>query len=94
VPVGRIQVAEMANQLNLSRTHLSRKLKEAEDLGSIGWNGRRGHSVMWVSRGFREEYARAQAVKLSIIDQAFELATQTRANGVGTKSILDRDAAA
>ena len=27
---------------------------------------------MWVSRGFREEYATAQAVKLAIIDQAAE----------------------
>jgi hypothetical protein len=41
-------------------------------MGSLGWQGRRGHSVMWVSDGFRREYATAQAVKLSIIDAAFE----------------------
>lgn len=72
VSVGVIPVADMAARLNLSRTHLSRKLKEAEALGSIGWEGRRGHSAMWVSRGFRLEYATAQAVKLSIIDHACE----------------------
>jgi AraC-like DNA-binding protein len=75
VSVGRLSVAEMAAKLSLSRTHLARKLKEAEDLGSIGWEGRRGHSVMWVSKGFRQEYANAQAAKLSIIDHAFEAAT-------------------
>lgn len=74
VPVGVISTVEMAQRLSLSRTHLSRKLREAEAMGSIGWEGRRGHSVMWVSRGFREEYAGAQAVKLSIIDHAFEAA--------------------
>jgi hypothetical protein len=70
VQVGAFSVAEMAARLNLSRTHLARKLKEAEDLGSIGWTGRRGHSNLWVSAGFRMEYARAQAIKLSIIDHA------------------------
>jgi hypothetical protein len=62
----------MAVRLGLSRTHLARKLKEAEELGSIGWDGRRGHSIMWVSKGFRMEYAGAQAIKLSIIDHACE----------------------
>jgi hypothetical protein len=52
-------------------THLARKLADAEDIGSIGWQGRRGHSVMWVSAGFRREYATAQATKLAIIDTAF-----------------------
>jgi hypothetical protein len=59
--------------LNLSRTHLSRKLKDAEALGSLGWQGKRGESVMWVSSGFRRECATAQAVKLAIIDDAFEV---------------------
>lgn len=72
VAVGPISTVEMAQHLTLSRTHLARKLREAENLGSLGWDGRRGHSIMWVSRGFREEYASAQAVKLSIIDHAFE----------------------
>lgn len=72
VAVGPISTVEMAQRLTLSRTHLARKLREAEALGSLGWEGRRGHSVMWVSRGFREEYASAQAIKLSIVDHACE----------------------
>ena len=72
VTVGRVSTADMADRLKLSRTHLARKLLEAESMGSLGWMGRRGQSVMWVSRGFREEYATAQAAKLSIIDHASE----------------------
>jgi AraC-like DNA-binding protein len=71
VPTAIASIAVMAQRLNLSRTHLSRKLKDAEALGSIGWQGKRGESVMWVSSGFRREYAMAQAVKLAIIDDAF-----------------------
>ncbi len=71
VPTAVGSIAAMAQRLNLSRTHLSRKLRDAEALGSIGWQGKRGESVMWVSSGFRREYAAAQAVKLAIIDSAF-----------------------
>jgi hypothetical protein len=79
VRVGTFSIGEMAARLNLSRTHLARKLREAEELGSIGWEGRRGHSVMWVSKGFRLEYAGAQAVKLSVIDHAWEAVMGPRA---------------
>jgi len=71
VPTAVGSIAAMAQRLNLSRTHLSRKLRDAEALGSIGWQGKRGESVMWVSSGFRQEYLTAQAVKLAIIDDAF-----------------------
>jgi hypothetical protein len=66
-----LSVAAMAQWLRISRTHMARKLADAEEMGSIGWQGRRGHSVMWVSAGFRREYAMAQATKLPIIDTAF-----------------------
>ena len=72
IPTGIVSLGDFAKWLNLSRTHLARKLRDAEHLGSIGWLGQRGRSVMWVSRGFYEEYMNAQAVKLAIIDQAFE----------------------
>jgi AraC-like DNA-binding protein len=72
VEVQGFSVSEMAARAGLSRTHLARKLKEAEDLGSIGWQGRRGHSGLWVSRGFREEYTSAQAIKLAIIGNAWQ----------------------
>jgi hypothetical protein len=79
VPTGVDSITEMAAWLRLSRTHLARKLREAEAMGSIGWQGRRGHSVMWVSNGFRREYMMAQAVKLAIIDQALEVAFSEQA---------------
>lgn len=72
---------EMAGRCRLSRTHLARKLREAETLGSIGWHGMRGRSTMWVSRAFRLEYAGAQAIKLAIIDAAFDTATAARDQG-------------
>ena len=72
VPTGVLSIADMASWLKLSRTHLTRKLREAEAMGSLGWQGRRGQSRMWVSREFRAEHAMAQAVKLAIIDDAFE----------------------
>ncbi len=77
IPTGVLSVADMAKWLKLSRTHLARKLREAETMGSIGWQGKRGNSVMWVSKEFRAEYARAQAVKLAIIDAAYEDCVQS-----------------
>ena len=68
-------VSGLARRLNLSRTQLGRKFAEAEALGSLGWSGVRGRSPLWVSAGFRYEYHSAQAVKLSIIDAAFEACT-------------------
>ena len=72
VPTGIVSIAALAQRLNLSRTHLARKLRDAEALGSIGWHGKRGESVMWVSSGFRQEYVTAQTVKLAIVDAAFD----------------------
>lgn len=72
IPTGVVSVAAMAEWLKLSRTHLSRKLRDAEALGSLGWLGRRGHSVMWVSDGFLREYMATQTAKLAIVDHAFD----------------------
>jgi len=65
-------VSGLAQRLKLSRTQLGRKLAVAEAMGSLGWVGARGRSRMWVSQGFRREYHKAQAVKLAIIDAAYE----------------------
>lgn len=74
IPTGVVSIGDFAGWLKLSRTHLARKLRDAEELGSIGWLGQRGHSVMWMSNGFHREYMNAQAVKLAIIDAAFAAA--------------------
>jgi AraC-like DNA-binding protein len=65
-------ISSLAQGLNLSRSQLSRKFAAAEAMGSLGWFGQRGKSPLWVSAGFRHEYHTAQAVKLAIIDAAFE----------------------
>ena len=65
-------ISGLAQRLNLSRTQLGRKFAEAEAMGSLGWSGPRGKSPLWVSADFRREYHAAQAVKLAIIDAAYE----------------------
>jgi AraC-like DNA-binding protein len=65
-------ISALAERLRLSRTQLSRKFAEAEAMGSLGWSGMRGRSALWLSADFRREYHAAQAVKLAIIDAAFE----------------------
>jgi hypothetical protein len=72
IPTDVTSVSCLARGLNLSRTQLGRKFAEAEAMGSLGWSGTRGKSVLWVSADFRREYHSAQAVKLAIIDAAFE----------------------
>lgn len=72
IPTSVVSIGEFARWLKLSRTHLGRKLRTAEDLGSVGWLGERGHSVMWLSRQFYEEYMTVQTAKLAIVDSAFE----------------------
>ncbi|MDO9296910.1 hypothetical protein [Bradyrhizobium sp.] len=65
-------ISGLAQRLNLSRTQLGRKFAEAAAMGSLGWSGPPGKSPLWVSADFRREYHAAQAVKLAIIDAAFE----------------------
>jgi hypothetical protein len=72
IPTDVTSVSALARRLNLSRTQLGRKFAEAEAMGSLGWSGLRGKSPLWVSADFRREYHAAQAVKLAIIDAAFE----------------------
>ncbi len=72
IPTDVRSISGLAQRLNLSRTQLGRKFAEAEAMGSLGWSGPRGKSQLWVSADFRREYHAAQAVKLAIIDAAFE----------------------
>ena len=63
-------ISHLAQAFGLSRAHASRKLSAAERIGGIGWTGRRGRSQIWISRGFYEEYALAQARKLAVLGAA------------------------
>ena len=64
-------ISALSDQLAVSRTHAGRMIAAAEVQGSLGWIGRRGRSPIWLSRAFRDAYARAQAAKLVIVGQAF-----------------------
>lgn len=72
IPTDVMSVSALARRLNLSRSQLSRKIAAAETMGSLGWSAARGKSPLWVSVEFWREYHAAQAVKLAIIDAAFE----------------------
>ncbi|MDQ2102743.1 hypothetical protein [Azospirillum isscasi] len=73
LPDGRIMtnivsIRLLASLLKLSRSHLHRKLQEAEATGSLGWSGARGQSPMWISDSFLGEMVAYQANKLAIFD--------------------------
>jgi hypothetical protein len=83
-------ISYLAQSFGLSRAHTSRKLAAAESIGGIGWSGRRGHSQLWISRGFYEEYAHAHARKLLILDEAFTNVLSAL-EPLGEKSIATAD---
>lgn len=75
IPLDVVSVAELARGLNLSRVHAARVINRAIDIGALGWLGARGHSRMWMSRAFHEEYVYFQALKMAILDAAFSAAS-------------------
>ncbi|QOG20667.1 MULTISPECIES: hypothetical protein [Bradyrhizobium] len=83
IPTDVTSVSRLAQGLNLSRSQLARKFVVAETMGSLGWSGARGKSALWVSAEFWREYHAAQAVKLAIIESAFEAC---RAYGAGDQA--------
>jgi DNA-binding MarR family transcriptional regulator len=70
-------IAEISAWTRLSRTHLTRKLREAEAIGSMGWTDEK-LPTMWVSSAFVEEMIEAQAAKLAVIDAAWDEALAGR----------------
>ena len=65
---------DFGDNLRLSRSHLTRKLREAEDLGVLGWTGARGRSKLWVSRDFVADYVKRQAAELASIERGYQAA--------------------
>lgn len=62
---------ELAEPLRITRTHLLRRMAAAEADGSLGWEGKRGASRLWLSKDFVAHYDKYQADKLACIDAAF-----------------------
>lgn len=71
IVTGIATLVEIAEALRVTKTHLSRKMAQAERDGSVGWLGRRGASPLWLSPAFLAEYVDYQADKLARIDEAF-----------------------
>lgn len=71
VVTGIATLDELAAALRVTKTHLSRKMAEAERRGDIGWMGKRGASRLWLSPTFLDEYVGYQADKLARIDEAY-----------------------
>lgn len=63
-------ITSLAEMADLSRSHTSRKLSEAQSIGGLGWSGRPGRSPLWISQDFYREYAEFQARKLLILEVA------------------------
>ncbi|WP_443750098.1 hypothetical protein [Asticcacaulis solisilvae] len=70
-PTNVASISALSESLSLSRTHAGRMVAAAEAQGSLGWSGRPGRSAIWLSRAFRQAYARAQAAKLAVVARAF-----------------------
>jgi hypothetical protein len=55
-------------------------------VGGIGWSGHRGRSPLWISLGFYQEYAMAQAHKLLIVDHVSSRVRAVQDAGPGAVS--------
>lgn len=62
---------ELSDTLRVTRTHISRKILEAEKAGYVGWSGKRGASPFWVSKNFVRDYQTYQIDKLVTVEWAF-----------------------
>jgi hypothetical protein len=76
-------ISALSEHLSVSRTHAGRMFAAAEAQGSLGWSGRSGRSAIWLSRAFRDAYARAQAAKLAVVARAFRALAPDGAEGGG-----------
>jgi len=67
-------LADFGGHIRLSRSHLTRKLRAAEALGGLGWEGERGKSRIWVSWAFLTGYIVRQAAELAAIEAGYQQA--------------------
>lgn len=77
VPTSITHLEQLTEPLRITRTHLLRRMAAAEADGSIGWEGKRRASRLWLSRDFVADYDKYQAEKLVCIDEAFHAIVST-----------------
>jgi hypothetical protein len=71
---GIAAIADFGDHLRLSRSHLTRKLREAEAQGALGWTAARGRSPIWISDAFVAEYIKRIAAELAAIESGYQAA--------------------
>jgi hypothetical protein len=74
VLIGEISPKAISSQFMISSTHLKRLLKQAAQIGSVGWAGAPGKSTFWLSHRFVSEYLRYHAEKYAMIDAVSQAA--------------------
>lgn len=72
--IGRIDARAMAEHFMMSRTHLQRLLRRAIEAGGLQWQDDAKKTHLWFTADLMREYSAWQAIKFSILDEAFEQA--------------------
>ena len=70
--IGRVDARAMAEHFMMSRTHLQRLLRRAVEAGGLKWQDEGKKTHLWFMADLLREYCAWQAIKFSIIDQAFD----------------------
>ncbi|MFC5443170.1 hypothetical protein [Rhizobium halophytocola] len=83
LPVGRLDARTISSHFMMSRTHLQRLFRKAVDADCLRWVDER-RTAVFMSRDYLAEYCRWHAVKLALVDEAFEWAIEALA----TDSVL------
>ena len=72
--IGRVDARAMAEHFMMSRTHLQRLLRRAVEAGGLQWQDEGKKTHLWFMADLLDEYCGWQAIKFSLIDEAFDLA--------------------
>ncbi len=83
VAVGPLTIPSLAEQYGSSSTNIKRMFKRAQDDNLLGWEGRRGHKVLWLSQRFMDDYLWWQAQKFAALDEAFHFSRALPGGGKG-----------
>jgi AraC-like DNA-binding protein len=65
-----VSVAESASEFGISLTNVKRMFRKAELDNLLGWEKTGGRNVLWLSRGFIEDYFHWQSAKFFELDRA------------------------
>lgn len=73
-----LNARRLSEQVFISRTHLQRTLRNAGEIGVLGWIGQPFESDMWIDKAFIDAYCDWQAVKSHYFDEAFQFVASSK----------------